>query len=50
MSDVMIFLRSQWVYLAHILALVRPGAEVPNVRAHQIQAQPLTGWPATSSK
>lgn len=38
------FFHGQWVYLAHVLALVRPGAEVPNLRAHQIQAQPLTSW------
>jgi hypothetical protein len=38
------FFREQWVYLAHVLALVRPGAEVPSFRAHQIRAKPLTGW------
>jgi hypothetical protein len=38
------FFRGQWVYLAHVLALIRPGVEVPTFYAHQIQAQPLTGW------
>jgi hypothetical protein len=42
--NVKIFFRGQWIYLAHVLALIRPGAEVPTFRAHQIQAQPLTGW------
>ncbi len=38
------FVRGQQVYLAHVLALVRPGVEVPSFSAHQIQARPLTGW------
>jgi hypothetical protein len=42
--DVKTFFHGQRVYLAHVLALVRPGAEVPTFRSHQIQAQPLTGW------
>jgi len=39
-----IFVRAQWLYLVHVLALIRPGAPVPTFRAHQIAAQPLTGW------
>ena len=39
-----IFSHAQWFYLLHVLALIRPGAPVPTFRAHQIAAQPLTGW------
>src|SRR5205823_13632394 len=42
--DVRTFFRGQWVYLAHVLALIRPGAEVPTFHAHQTQAQTLTNW------
>jgi hypothetical protein len=38
------FFRGQWIYLAHVLALIRPGVEVPTFCAHQIPAQALTGW------
>jgi hypothetical protein len=38
------FRRGQWIYLLHVVALVRPGAEVPTFPAHQTQAQPLEEW------
>jgi hypothetical protein len=38
------FLRGQWVYLVHVLALIWPGAKVPTLGAHEMQAQPLAGW------
>jgi len=44
MSDVTTFVHGHWVYLAHVFALLRPGAAVPNFPAHQIQAQPMAGW------
>src|SRR5579859_3712330 len=38
------FLREQWVYLAHVFGLIRPGASVPNFNAHPAQPQSLAGW------
>jgi hypothetical protein len=38
------FRRGQGIYLAHVLALIAPGAETPQHEAHEITPQPLDGW------
>jgi|SRR5581483_1853128 len=38
------FTFGQWVYLAHVAGLILPGEELPQHRAHVVDAQPLDGW------
>lgn len=37
-------MRGQWIYLAHVLALILPGEAVPLHRSHQKEPHELTGW------
>lgn len=38
------FWHGQQVYLAHVIALITPGADTPQYEAHTIQPKQLDGW------
>ena len=40
------FRRGQWIYAMHVLGLLVPGAEIPVVRAHQVECRALDQWGA----